>query len=384
MAWLHIQNARVFTPEDLGVADALCWGGRIVAVGTDLRPPPGAEVEALNAKDRLLLPGLIDPHIHIMGASGGNGPACRTPDLPISRIASAGVTAVVSPLGTDSLSRTVPGLLARAAAATAEGISAYAYTGGWRNPVPTLTGDPQADVLFIDRVLGVKVALAEPTAPPFSAHDLTLLAHAAVIGGRLAGKRAVLHAHIGDRAEGLQPLDDAVRASGLPPDRFVATHVNRNPRLWRQALDFAKAGGSIDLTTQMRPDRGFTGAVPPAAAVLEAFNSGVPPGRITLSSDSGSAHLRPDGSGAYYLAGPDTILQTLRELVREGVSWGQAASFASRHAADLLGLSHKGRIAEGADADLLLLTGDGEVDRVWCRGRLMVVAGSPVVRGHFE
>lgn len=384
MTWLHIRNARVFTPEDLGIADALCWDGRIVAVGTDLRPPPGAEVEAIDAKDRLLLPGLIDPHIHIMGASGGNGPAYRTPDLPISRIASAGVTAVVSPLGTDSLSRTVPGLLARAAAATAEGISAYAYTGGWRNPVPTLTGDPQADVLFIDRVLGVKVALAEPTAPPLSAHDLTLLAHAAVIGGRLAGKRAVLHAHIGDRAEGLQPLHDAVRASGLPPDRFVATHVNRNPRLWRQALDFAKAGGSIDLTTQMRPDRGFTGAVPVASAILEALQAGVPPERITLSSDSGSAHLRPDGSDTYYLAGPDTILQTLRELVREGVSWGQAASFASRHAADLLGLSHKGRIVEGADADLLLLTGDGEVDRVWCLGRLMVVAGSPVVKGHFE
>jgi beta-aspartyl-dipeptidase (metallo-type) len=384
MTWLHIQRARTFAPEDLGASGVLCWGGRIVAVGPDLHPPVGADVETLDGTGRLLLPGLIDPHIHIMGTSGGDGPARRTPDLPISRITAAGVTAVVSPLGTDSLSRTIPGLLARAAAATAEGISAYAYTGGWRNPVPTLTGDPQTDVACLDRVLGVKVALAEPTVPPCSAEYLLQLAHAAILGGRLAGKRAVLHAHIGDRPEGLQPLWDAVRATGLPPDRFVATHVNRNPGLWRQALDFVRAGGSIDLTAQMRPDLGFPDALPPASAIPEALRAGVPPERITLSSDSGSAHLRPGGSGASYMAGPDTLLQTLKGLVREGLSWAQASAFASRNAADLLGLSRKGRIAEGADADLLLLTGDGEIDRVWCRGRLMVAGGDPVVRGYFE
>ena len=384
MTWLHLRNARVFAPQDLGPADCLCWGGRIVAVGPRLRPPPGVEVETLDARDRLLLPGLIDPHIHIMGSSGGEGPAHRTPDLPVSRITSAGVTTVVSPLGTDSLSRTVPGLLARAAAVTQEGITGYVYTGGWRTPVPTLTGDPQTDLLFLDPVLGVKVALAEPTAPPLSAHDLLLLAHAAILGGRLAGKRAVLHAHIGDRPEGLQPLLDAARASGLPLDRFVATHVNRNPGLYRQALDYARAGGSIDFTTQMRPDRGFSSALPVAKAVAEALAAGVPPERITLSSDSGSAHLRPDGGGAYHMVAPDTILQTLREIVGEGLSWDRAAAFSTRNPADLLGLAHKGRIAEGADADLLLLTPDGDVDRVWAKGRLMVAEGRPVVRGHFE
>ena len=383
MTWFQIQNAQVLAPEDLGIADVLCWGDRIVAVGTGIGPPSGVEVERVDAGGRMLLPGLIDPHIHIMGASGGDGPAYRTTDLPVSRIARAGVTTVVSPIGTDSLSRTVPALLMRAVAATAEGINAYTYIGGWRKPAPALTGDAQTDVMYLDRVLGVKIAVADPCAPPFSVDELVHLAQAAVVGGRLAGKRTVLHVHIGDRPEGLRDVWDAGKQSGLPLDRFVATHVNRQPDLMRQAIDFAKAGGSIDITCQIRKDQGYANAVDPGDAVAKALAAGAPAERVTLSSDSGAAYPRPDGDGAY-MAGPDGILRTLRYVVDRGISWTQAAGLGSRHAADLLGLAGKGRIAEGADADLLLLTEDGKVDRVWSRGRLMVAGGEAVVRGYFE
>jgi len=64
-----------------------------------------------------------------------------------------GVTTVVSPLGADSLTRSIPCLLARAATLECEGISAFCYTGGWWDPVPTLSGNPQADVAFVDRIL---------------------------------------------------------------------------------------------------------------------------------------------------------------------------------------------------------------------------------------
>ena len=84
------------------------------------------------------------------------------------------------------------------------------------------------------------------------------------------------------------------------------------------------------------------------------------------------------------MAGPDAILRTLRHIVREGVSRETAGALASRHAADLLGLSGKGRIAASADADLLLLSEAGEVDRVWARGCSMVAGGESVVRGNFE
>jgi beta-aspartyl-dipeptidase (metallo-type) len=383
VSWLLIDGARIFAPDDLGVAPVLCWHEHIVAVGQDAEPPRGADCTHVDATDCLLLPGLIDPHIHIMGASGTAGPASRTPDLPVSRITAAGVTTVVSPLGGDSLSRNPQGLLMRAAAATAEGVSAYAYTGGWRNPAPTVTGDVQTDVALIDRVLGVKVAVAEPMAPPLTADGLAALAHAAVSGGRIAGKRSVLHAHIGSRSEGLKPVWDAATATALPLDRFVATHVNRSPGLWKQAIAFAEAGGGIDITVQIQEHFGYPDAVDPARAAAAALEHGVPIDRLTLSSDSGAAYPTPDGSGSY-LAGPEELLPVLREIAHGPGGWEVAARAGSANAAALLGLDRKGRIRPGADADLLVLTADGSIRNVWCRGRLMVEDGQPIAHGAFE
>ena len=388
MSWMLIRGGHVFDPEDVGVADVLILDGRILAVGAGLPVPMGiGEGTAHDARNRIVLPGLVDGHIHVMGASGMGGPATRSTDLQIDRITSAGVTTVISPLGSDSLSRSVPALLARAAALEAEGITALCYTGGWWYPVPTLTGNPQADVAFVDRIVGVKVALSEGLAPAYFMEDLCRLAHAAYTGGRLAGKNAVLHAHIGDQPDGLTPLRKAQQLTGVPPDRLVATHVNRNPDLWQQALEYARGGGSIDLTAMQRPETGHPLAIPPAKAIREALAARTPAARITLSSDTGAAYSRHDVTGrvvGQYMAGPDCLLEVIRELVRDGLTWGQAVAFATRHVADVLGLVRKGRIAAGCDADLLLLTPAGEVDRVYCRGRLMVEAGKAIVRGPFD
>src|SRR5574341_49564 len=387
MAWILIRGGHVFDPEDRGMADLRILGGWILALGAALPTPAGIGEGAVHdARDRVVLPGLIDGHIHVMGASGLGGPATRSTDLQIDRITSAGVTTVISPLGADSLSRTVPALLARAGALDAEGITALCYTGGWWHPVPTLTGNPQADVTFVDRIVGVKVAVSEPLAPAHSLDDLCRLAHAAYSGGRLAGKRSVLHAHIGDQPAGLSPLQMVQQRAGIPPDRLVATHANRNPDLWKQAMEYVRAGGSIDLTAMQRPETNHPKAIHPAKAIREALAAGVTPGRITLSSDSEAAYPRLDPTGrevGQYMAGPDCLLEVMRELVRDGLTWGQAAAFTTSNVADLLGLRRKGRLTAGADADLLLLTSAGVVDRVYSRGRLMVEGGTPIVRGPF-
>lgn len=183
---------------------------------------------------------------------------------------------------------------------TAEGVGAYAYTGGWLNPVPTLTGDVQTDIAYVDRFLGVKVALSEPAAPPLSHEYLCILAQAA-------------------------------ETTGLPPDRFVATHVNRNPGLLAQAFEFAKDGGAIDLTSQVQRDRGYNNAV-----------------------------------------------------VAQGVAWSDLLPFVTSNPTHRLGLDHKGRIEAGRDADLVLLGDDHEVAQVWSRGRAMVAEGEVVVRSDYE
>jgi len=383
MNWTHIKNAHIYAPEDLGITNILIWNEHIVAIGTDIEAPKGENVQIIEAEGCPLLPGFIDPHIHIMGASGPGGPTNRTPDQPLSRLTLAGITTVVSPLGTDSLSRTLTNLLMRAEAATAEGITAYAYTGGWCTPIPTLTGNAQSDVTFLSRVLGIKVAIAEPMAPPLSVEQLAHYAHAAVIGGRFVNKRAVLHAHIGDRPEGLQPLWEAGKQIGLPLDRFVATHINRNPALLDMAIDFAKAGGSIDVTGQIQVERGYTQATPPADAIVKLLENGAPFERITLSTDSGGAYTQ-QGESRFRMAEPDTMWHTIQALVQKGFNHTQIASVASYHASELLGLTHKGRIATGTDADLLLLTKSNELNSVWARGQHMVKDGQALVTSDYE
>ncbi|MGV3485433.1 MAG: amidohydrolase family protein, partial [Planctomycetaceae bacterium] len=58
-----IRNGHIVTPTDSYVADVLCEGETIAAIGKDLPIPAGAEVH--DATGRYVFPGFIDPHVHI-------------------------------------------------------------------------------------------------------------------------------------------------------------------------------------------------------------------------------------------------------------------------------------------------------------------------------
>ncbi len=60
---LLIQGGEVVTADSRCIADILCEGETIQAVGKDLQPPPGCEV--LDARGKFVFPGFIDPHTHI-------------------------------------------------------------------------------------------------------------------------------------------------------------------------------------------------------------------------------------------------------------------------------------------------------------------------------
>ncbi len=60
---LLIRNGLVVTDNSQGVADVLCEGEVISAIGTNLQVP--AEAEVLDATGKYVFPGFIDPHTHI-------------------------------------------------------------------------------------------------------------------------------------------------------------------------------------------------------------------------------------------------------------------------------------------------------------------------------
>jgi beta-aspartyl-dipeptidase (metallo-type) len=130
-----IENGEVYAPEPQGRRDVLIVGGRIAQVGeVDRRAVEGLglELAVTDATDCLVIPGLIDPHEHLLG-SGEQGFSTQTPQVFLDELISAGITTVVGCLGVDTTTKTMPGLLAWAKAFREEGLTAFIYTGGYKS-----------------------------------------------------------------------------------------------------------------------------------------------------------------------------------------------------------------------------------------------------------
>ncbi|EIC0965691.1 beta-aspartyl-peptidase, partial [Salmonella enterica subsp. enterica serovar Bareilly] len=151
-----LQGAHLFAPEDRGICDVLLANGKIIAVGADIPGDIVPDCTVINLSGRMLCPGFIDQHVHLIGGGGEAGPTTRTPEVSLSRLTEAGITTVVGLLGTDSVSRHPASLLAKTRALNEEGITAWMLTGAYHVPSPTITGSVEKDVALIDRVIGVK------------------------------------------------------------------------------------------------------------------------------------------------------------------------------------------------------------------------------------
>jgi dihydropyrimidinase len=68
---LLVRNGQIRTATDAYVADVLCEGETITAIGHGLAAPAGAEV--IDAAGKYVFPGFIDPHVHIYMPFMGTG-----------------------------------------------------------------------------------------------------------------------------------------------------------------------------------------------------------------------------------------------------------------------------------------------------------------------
>src|SRR5512135_825123 len=221
-----IRGGEVFAPEPLGRKDILIAGGRIEAVaepgslGID-----GLAAEAVEAAGRLVVPGLIDPHVHILGGGGEGGPTTRAPEIRVEDIAGNGVTTVIGCLGTDSVTRHMTSLLAKARALEIEGITTFIFSGSYEIPVKTLTGSVRGDLVLIDKVVGAgEIALSDHRSSQPTFDEVARLAAECRVGGMLGGKAGVLHVHMGDGKRRLDVLFRLVRETEIPATQVVPTH----------------------------------------------------------------------------------------------------------------------------------------------------------------
>jgi beta-aspartyl-dipeptidase (metallo-type) len=386
---LLLRHARLYEPEPAGVRDVLAVGERIVAIGSDLELPPwAADCPRLELEGRIVIPGLIDQHVHIAGGGGEGGPINRTPEIQLTDLTRAGVTTVVGVLGTDGATRSVQGLLAKARALEAEGLTAFIYTGAYEVPTRTITDNPRTDLVLIDRIIGVgEIAVSDQRGSHPSPHELARLAGEARVGGMLGNKAGVLHCHLGSGPKGLEPLRAVLADWDVPVDVLVPSHLNRNAALVREALTWGRDGGLIDLTSDIRPTAADPGAVSAHVAAAQLWEAGVAWDRITFSSDAQGSSPVFDEAGqltAIGVASARTLWEEVRLLVEAGMSLEQAIRPVTTHVARVLKLAGQGRIGIGGPADLLVLDDDLRIEAVVARGRLMVWNGRAVRTGRFE
>lgn len=387
----------VFDGDDLLDADqVLVEDGLIAAVGRDRAGGPGqrtATVAAYDAGGAMLLPGLIDSHVHAYPQAPADAVRFGVTTMldmftmdPTWLPAAAATRASLAPTaGTDVWSSgvavTVPGgwpdygqpvlpldatdaeVAAFVADRVAEGsdyLKLFIERGLYSRNLPTLT----------DRTVRATVAAAH-------AHGLLAVAHVsatdAAVTAVQAGADALMHVPADD------PLSDrqlgVIRDAGVPVVSTLAAIAGSSC-----------AGGEADLLEDRR--------VAPYLSELQhtSLNLRIPGpcavGRYEHAVDNIRALHQ---TGVPVLAGSDppnprtafgaSLLQELALLVTADLSAAQALTAATAAPADVFGLTDRGRIAPGLRADLLLVDGDPTTDIDAVRDPLAIWKnGHPVQR----
>lgn len=380
---LLIKNAEVYAPKYIGKKDILVAGGKIERMADTLPDYEGAEV--MDAAGKIVTPGIIDRHVHITGGGGEGSFKTQAPRVELSNLIEGGVTTVVGVLGTDGISRSVENLLARVKALKEEGISAYACCGAYGYPSPTVTGDVSKDIMFIDEIIGLKLAVSDHRAPNINVDELIRVGSDVRTAAMLSGKTGIVCLHMGDDKKGLEPVFQALEETSIPIKTFQPTHCGRNKKLMMDAFQYAKMGGTFDVTCSQKEEK-----VNEVAEVLRAAKEhDVPMDKVTISSDGFGSFSNYDETGRLVSIGVarvDTMYhQIVYQVQHEGMSLEEALTYATSNVAKALELyPKKGCIAEGSDADLLILNADLGLDSVIARGAEMMRDGVILKKGTYE
>lgn len=381
-----LANARVYSPAPLGVCHLVVADEKVLWIGDELPAIPGELIDTTaDLEGARVLPGLIDCHVHLTGGGGESGAASRVPPLALSQFTCAGTTSVIGVLGTDDLTRSTASLLATARALTEQGLSAWCMTGGYHLPPMTLTGSLRGDIVHIDRIIAIgELAISDHRSSQPTLDEFLRVASEAHVAGLMTGKAGLLHLHLGDGDRGLDLVHRSLETSEIPARVFHPTHVNRKRALFHEALELVRGGCTIDVTAFPLEDEDELSASRAVEAFLEAD---LPPERLTMSSDAGGSLPVFDANGRVArmdVGQPAALGATLGDLVEAGHPLETVLPMVTSNVADLFRLPGKGRIANGYDADLIVLDEEGGVTDVMARGKWHVRRGHLTIEGTFE
>ncbi len=379
MPSLHIRHARLVRPgESVTDGDLLVRDGRIVAVG---KVDAGGGAQTIEAGGRLLTPGLIDVHTHgVMRSLYEAGPAAL--QSAAKALGQFGVTTVLPTI----VPQMKPGLLdllrslAQAIPAIREvsipGLhleGPFMAVGG--AACPTLPGDLDLLEQFLaacgDRIAVMSVSPDAPNIVPvirrLREKNITVfLTHtranveqteaALEAGGRHATHFYDVFYPPAETDPGVRPVGavEAILADPRASVDFIADGVHVHPTAIRAAVA-AKTWAGVVLIT----DSNIGAGLPPG---VYDTPWGYP---VRVSPETAARH-----AGKNFLAGSAlTMDRGMANLLRWlALPAEQVWAMGTLNPARLLGLARKGRLAPGADADLVLWEDDLRPARTWVGG----------------
>mgnify|MGYP000104340567 FL=1 len=386
-----IKNIHVYAPEDLGVKDVVTTSNKIEGIYDNVEIPNNfIAIEIIDGKGKLLYPGFIDNHVHILGGGGEGGFKTRTPEMQLSTLIEAGVTTVVGCIGTDGVCRNMRSLIAKAKGLEEEGITTYCYTGSYEIPVKTITDSIKGDMMMVDKVIGVgEIALSDHRSSQATYQDFVNTVASARVGGLLSGKAGIVNVHLGNGARKLEYLSKLIDETEIPPTQVLPTHINRSDKLFYEGEAYAKRGGFIDLTTSSDPNFLEPGEIRAGEGLAILWKNGVDIEHITFSSDANGSMPRFDEQGHLIGLGICSVASLYREvkasIKNHNVPIEEAIKVITSNVANILKLDNKGRITEGRDADFVIVDEESlDIDMVIAKGKIVVQKGEAVIKGTFE
>jgi allantoinase len=389
---LVVTSDRIITPEGERSGAVVVSGGRITAIVARESIP--ASTATFDAGPAAVLPGIVDTHAHLNepGRTEWEGFATGT-----RAAAAGGVTTVVDmPLNSIPVTTNVDALRRKARAA--DGVALVDY-GFWGGVIPGNSADIAP--LLEAGALGFKVFLVPSGIDEF---PMTGPRDLAAAMSRIAEHDAVLLVH----AEAPEMIEQAARASPGDPRRYQTWLASRPVAAELEAIDRML---ELSARTGCRVHIVHLACAEGIARIAAARQSGV---RVTVETCphylTFAAEAVPDGATAFKCA-PPIRERRHREGLWQGLergdidlivsdhspappalkcldsgsfldAWGGIASlelalsavwtgarergrtledvarWMSRHPAALAGLSRKGRIAPGSDADLVVFDPD--------------------------
>jgi beta-aspartyl-dipeptidase (metallo-type) len=367
-----LKNSQVYSPIYIGKKDILIFDRKIVLIEDTISINHKYVSLVIDCSDYLVVPGLIDSHVHVTGGGGEGGPGSRMPELTLEMMIEAGVTTVIGTLGTDGITRSVDSVLMKVKSLRSQGVSAWMYTGAYQIPPPTITGDIARDIALIEEVIGVgEIAISDHRSSVPTVQELAKLAAHARVAGMIGGKAGIVNVHMGDAKDPFKPIHDVIQISELNYKQFLPTHCNRNEYIFEDAKRYGKTG-YVDITTSSYPYYKDE-EIKPSKALKLLLECGVPITHITFTSDAcGSLPGFDPITGKLIkieMGLPTSNLREIKDCVTEDkLPLEIALQPLTSNPAHILKLKNKGYIKPGFDADILILNTSYEIIKVMANG----------------